>query len=163
MNTVLLTLFFLFVAVIILLSILGMRSRSGEATGLIDGKLARCPNKPNCVCSENTNDTRHYISPVLFPQNTDIDADLIVDLEAVIRSMGGKIHAGKADYLAATFSSAVFGFVDDLEIRIDRVHKMIHFRSASRVGHGDMDVNRKRVELFKKLCNKSLLAAGQSL
>ena len=55
----------------------------------------------------------------------------------------------KTDYLAATFTSSLFRFVDDLELRIDTGQKTIHLRSASRVGHGDGGVNRKRVEQLK--------------
>ena len=63
--------------------------------------------------------------------------------------MGGSIQAEETDYLAATFTSSVFRFVDDLELRIDADQKTIHLRSASRVGHGDGGANRKRVELLK--------------
>ena len=48
------------------------------------------------------------------------------------------------DYLHAEFRSALIGFVDDVEFLVD--DKVIHVRSASRVGYGDHDVNRKRVE-----------------
>ena len=33
--------------------------------------------------------------------------------------------------------------MDDFEIRIDSIQKVIHIRSASRVGHGDLGVNKK--------------------
>jgi len=65
--------------------------------------------------------------------------------------MGGIIQVEKDNYLAATFISSIFGFVDDLEIRIEPGQKTIHLRSASRVGRGDGGVNRKRVEQLKKL------------
>ena len=67
--------------------------------------------------------------------------------------MSGVIQAEKDNYFAATFASQVFGFVDDLEIRIDTDQKLIHLRSASRVGHGDGGANRKRVERLKSLFN----------
>jgi len=44
----------------------------------------------------------------------------------------------------------LFGFVDDLEIRIDAEVSVIHLRSASRVGKSDLGANRKRVEMIKK-------------
>jgi uncharacterized protein (DUF1499 family) len=50
-----------------------------------------------------------------------------------------------------TFASALFGFVDDLEIRIDAEVGSIHLRSASRVGKSDLGANRKRVEIIQKL------------
>ena len=75
-------------------------------------------------------------------------------LVATIKDMGGIFQHAKDNYIPATFSSSIFGFVDDLEIRIDTNQRVMHFRSASRVGYGDGGVNRKRVELFKKLYRK---------
>jgi len=68
--------------------------------------------------------------------------------------MGGNIQMESNGYLAASFSSAIFGFVDDFELRIDAQQKIIHVRSASRIGKSDMGVNNKRVELFKTLYYK---------
>ena len=75
--------------------------------------------------------------------------------------MGGDIQAEDDNYIAATFSSAIFGFVDDLEIRVDLTDKMIHIRSASRVGHGDAGVNEKRADFLKKLISEKF-AEGRS-
>jgi len=65
--------------------------------------------------------------------------------------MGGSIQAENDNYLAATFSSSIFRFVDDLEIRFDADRKMIHMRSASRVGYSDRGINKKRIERVKIL------------
>jgi len=75
----------------------------------------------------------------------------LTELKDVIQRMGGEIVDDQDAYLAATFSSGLFGFVDDLEIRVDRPAGLIHVRSASRVGHGDAGVNRKRVERLRSL------------
>jgi uncharacterized protein (DUF1499 family) len=40
----------------------------------------------------------------------------------------------------------VFGFVDDLELHLRPAEKLIAVRSAARLGHSDLGVNRKRVE-----------------
>lgn len=45
----------------------------------------------------------------------------------------------------AEFTSALFGFVDDVEFLIDDTAKVIHVRSASQVGYYDLGVNRQRV------------------
>jgi len=76
-------------------------------------------------------------------------AQILPRLKTIIREMGGSIQVEKADYLAATFTSSIFRFVDDLEFRIDTGQGMIHLRSASRVGRSDGGVNRKRVERLK--------------
>jgi len=43
----------------------------------------------------------------------------------------------------------VFRFVDDVEFHVDETAKLIHVRSASRVGHSDLGVNRRRVEAIR--------------
>jgi uncharacterized protein (DUF1499 family) len=53
-------------------------------------------------------------------------------------------------YMHFTFTSALFGFVDDVEFLFDEGKKTIHFRSASRVGHSDIGANRKRMNIIKK-------------
>ena len=133
--------------VIIAFFILGYMSQSGEAYGLVDGRLKQCPDTPNCVSSEFVSDSVHYIEPLVFSAGD--AAQILPRLKTIIREMGGSIQVEKADYLAATFTSSIFRFVDDLEIRIDTGQEMIHLRSASRVGRSDGGVNRKRVELLK--------------
>jgi uncharacterized protein (DUF1499 family) len=76
--------------------------------------------------------------------------------------MGGSFQAESDNYLASTFSSAIFGFVDDLEIRLDSTQNLIHIRSSSRVGYSDAGINRKRAGLFKALYNKKVSEAIQS-
>ena len=134
--------------VIIALFIFGLLSQSGEAHGLVEGRLQRCPDKPNCVSSEFVSDAKHYIEPLVY--SADEAERVRPRLKTIIYDMGGSIQMEETDYLAATFTSSVFRFVDDLELRIDADQQTIHLRSASRVGHGDGGANRKRVELLKK-------------
>ena len=134
--------------VIIALFILGLMSHSGQPHGLVEGRLKQCPDKPNCVSSEFESDPKHYIEPLVYSAG---EAERVMPrLKKIIVEMGGSIQAEETDYLAATFTSSMFRFVDDLELRIDAGQKTIHLRSASRVGHGDGGANRKRVELLKK-------------
>ena len=107
-------------------------SQSNEANGLVEGRLTQCPATPNCVCSEFMPDAVHYIEPLVISAGD--AAQILVRLKSIIREMGGSIQSEKAEYFAATFTSSIFRFVDDLEIRIDTGQKMIHIRSASRVG-----------------------------
>ena len=48
-------------------------------------------------------------------------------------------------YLAVVFRSALFRFPDDAEFYFDERNKLIHFRSASRLGREDLGVNRARM------------------
>jgi len=153
MKTAIITLIVIIVAVVVLFFILGLISKSGKAPGLIDGKLSQCPDKPNCVCSEQKT-ASHYIEPLVISEN--LNFDTVPALKNAIEEMGGRVEVASDNYIAATYSSALFGFIDDLEVRIDSMQKVMHIRSASRVGHSDMGVNRKRVELLKNLYIQSV-------
>jgi len=80
-------------------------------------------------------------------------------LVAAIHSMPrAKLVVAEDTFLHVEFKSALFSFVDDVEFLFDDEHKVIHVRSASRVGYYDFGVNRKRVEELRK----RFMAAGQS-
>jgi len=68
-----------------------------------------------------------------------------------VRAHGGAIQVQDGDYVHATFTSAVFRFIDDLELR--REGRIVHVRSASRVGHSDLGANRKRVAAIQLAFN----------
>lgn len=149
MKIVLIVIPALTLAAIVVLFVLGLMSQAGEAKGLVEGKLAKCPNKPNCICTGFEADATHYIDPITIPQG--ITSEVLTRLKISVRELAGSIQVENGNYLAATFTSSIFRFVDDLEIRIDSDQKMIHLRSASRVGYRDRGVNKKRVEQLKKL------------
>ena len=160
MKTALIIASLLMAAFVIYLFILGAMSRNGKAPGLIDGNLARCPDKPNCVCSEYDKDTRHYIPPIAIPEHG--AGHLLSDIKNTIIDMGGIIQVETDQYLAASFSSDLFGFVDDFEVRIDSSRHVIHVRSASRVGTSDLGVNRKRAKAFSTRITRMMTSMEQS-
>ncbi len=80
----------------------------------------------------------------------------IDEVQSVILEMGGKIVSRDQFYLAATFSSRLFGLVDDFEIRWAPESGLLHIRSESRTGYSDLGVNRKRVDEFKNRYNALL-------
>ena len=147
-SIVLLILFFLIVPVVYLF-ILGKKSETGEAPGLIENQLSRCPGTPNCVCSEYSDDVDHYIEPVREPVRglNGLTSDAIVK---TLEQLGGEVQTQTADYVSAIFVSELFGFVDDVELRIDHENAVIHLRSASRVGRSDLGANLQRVEKIKQ-------------
>lgn len=149
LKTAFVTVFLFVAAGLLLLVVLAALSRSGKPPGLVAGKLSMCPDKPNCVSSEQHNDVEHYLEPVTLQFATSPDSVTVI--KTVIVDMGGVIQEQHGEYIAAVFSSSVFGFVDDLEVRVDPRERLLHIRSASRVGYGDAGVNRKRIERFRKL------------
>ena len=52
-------------------------------------------------------------------------------------------------YIHVEARSRIFRFVDDVDFVLDVRESVIHVRSASRVGHGDLGVNRRRVEQIR--------------
>ncbi|MEA5578748.1 DUF1499 domain-containing protein [Anabaena sp. UHCC 0451] len=120
--------------------------------GVKDGKLAPCPPSPNCVCSQ-ASDSLHQIAPLSF---TSTPEQALSQLKSIIISLPRtKIIAETEFYLYAEFKTALMGFVDDVEFHLDRNSSIIHVRSASRLGYGDLGLNRQRIEKIRALFNQS--------
>ncbi|MCC5649986.1 DUF1499 domain-containing protein [Nostoc sp. XA013] len=118
--------------------------------GISNGKLAPCPNSPNCVSSQST-DAIHKIAPLTF---TSTPEEAIANLKEIIQSLPRtKIISESQDYLYAEFKSALLGFVDDVEFYLDRNANVIQVRSASRLGQSDLGVNRQRIETIRGKLN----------
>ncbi|MFS1512654.1 DUF1499 domain-containing protein [Chengkuizengella sp. SCS-71B] len=116
--------------------------------GVKDGKLAECPNSPNCV-STQTMDESKKLEPVPFTISNKKAMDKII--KVVEKMPRTKVVIQDNNYLHVTFTTKLFRFVDDVEFYLDEQEKVIHFRSASRMGYSDMGVNRKRmIEITKK-------------
>jgi len=111
--------------------------------GVKDGKLAPCPSSPNCVSSQSM-DKAHAIEPLSFIGSV---AGAHAALRTIILGMKrSNIITDTDNYIHAEFTSAIFRFVDDVEFWFDENAKVIHVRSASRIGHSDLGVNRERVD-----------------
>ena len=65
----------------------------------------------------------------------------------IINDMGGEIIKTSPGYIHAIFTSWLFKFVDDFEIKIN--DREVIIRSASRTGYYDFGVNRRRVEQLR--------------
>ncbi len=108
--------------------------------GLINGRLAPCPESPNCVSSFATDET-HRIEPLTAT---------LADVEQVLRGLDEANIIEVADgYLYAEFTSRIMGFVDDVEFQADPASGLINVRSASRLGYGDLGANRNRIESIR--------------
>ena len=118
-------------------------SQNRANAGLIDGKLRGCPQSPNCHSTE-----AHPETAIRFAPEGREKAWL--GLQQIITEQGGIISSVNDDYLWATFRSRLFGFVDDLEARVDEENHRIHLRSASRIGYSDFAANRRRVQRIQQ-------------
>jgi len=143
MKILLIILLTIFIGGLVYFFYLGFKSQSGTAPGIVDSKLTPCSDKPNCICTEYPNHKLHYTNALSHNQLN------IKNITNAIESTGGVISIREDNYIAATYTSSLFKYVDDFELRIDADNDLIHIRSASRVGHSDMGVNLKRIEKFK--------------
>ena len=147
MKTVLFSVAALVLLGFIVLIVMAIMSQKVPKTlGLKDGKLAPCPESPNCVCSEQvqSSDKKHFIQPI------QADKALWAKFKTIIQEQGAEIITDDGNYVHATFSTPVFHYVDDVELRFDEAAGLIHVRSASRMGRSDFGVNRARVEKLKQ-------------
>ena len=110
-------------------------------------ELAPCPFWPNCVSSRGDAAARHRIEP--FAVSGD-PAAAFVRLKALVEELPRtEIVTATEDYLHAVCRTPR-GFADDVEFRVHPEEGVIHVRSASRFGIGDMGVNRERVEALRQ-------------
>jgi uncharacterized protein (DUF1499 family) len=131
---------------ILLLYVLSFSARRPTNLGVKDGKLAPCPTSPNCVCTQ-AEDAGHRIEPIPFSGSS---AEALAKLKQALATLPRtQIVTESADYLHVECTSLIFRFVDDVEFWIDAPNQVIHARSASRVGHGDLGANRNRMTAIR--------------
>ncbi|CAA0081982.1 Uncharacterised protein [BD1-7 clade bacterium] len=147
-RIIILVIIVLVILMVIGLFYVGHQSRQ-MATPSLAASLPECPPTPNCVSSLVGADDSHFIAPVTISDYT--PADVIPAASSVIKEMGGQITESSENGLIVTFTSGLLGFVDDMQVRLDPTHQHLEVYSASRVGHSDLGVNRKRVERFRAL------------
>jgi len=115
--------------------------------GVTNAKFSPCSQKPNSVSTQTTQDIKK-VDPLAF------NGTLEETYELILKSLKGlkknDIVTKESNYLHVTFTSKLFKFVDDVEFYFDEKAKLIHFKSASRVGYSDMGVNKKRYLKFKE-------------
>ncbi len=108
--------------------------------------FAPCPDKPNCVSTKDSTE-QAKIAPIKFTGTADAAKAHLK--EVVLGMKGARLVEEDGNYLRFEFTSGFFRFVDDVEFVLEE--GVIHFRSASRTGHSDFGVNRKRMESIRSL------------
>ncbi len=124
-----------------------MTATNPPAAGLTPRHLRSCPPSPNCVCSDAA-DAHHIKALVLCAEPEVVWQALGKAIAALPRA---RVVTLTEDYLHAECRSALFRFIDDLELELRAHDNRIAVRSASRLGYWDMGVNRKRVEHLRRL------------
>jgi len=142
----------------LLAGILALSSCAGvPRTGLSDGKFLPCPSSPNCVSSMAAA-PEGFAEPIDYSGLTRETArgklTAILDSENDCRIVEEKETGDGSIYIHAEFRSKFFRFVDDAEFLFPENTRVIHVKSASRVGYSDMGVNRKRIERLRSRFSK---------
>lgn len=122
-------------------------SSNEVTTGIVDGRLSPCPRSPNCVSSDAT-DEKHRIEPYRLkapPQQVWHGLQDVLAAEPRTR-----VIAVDERYMHVEVESAIMRFVDDAEFLLIVDEQIIAVRSASRIGYGDLGVNRKRIERIRQ-------------
>lgn len=111
-------------------------------------RFAPCPAAPNCVSSRAADETRR-VEPIAFGGATD---DAWCRLRRAVSSLPRTVIVeDDGHHLRAECRTALFRFVDDLEVEIDEDRVAFDVRSASRTGWWDLGCNRRRVERLRRL------------
>ena len=107
--------------------------------------LPPCPDTPNCVSSVHPEKARR-VPPLDGGESRE---QALQRLEAVLGKMPRVDWERTADNrIEAEFTSLLFRFVDDVTLVVDPDGR-VDVRSASRTGHWDLGVNRRRVERLR--------------
>lgn len=113
----------------------------------MENKLKPCPDSPNCVSTQSTQAAKKR-APLPFSGDP---TEALKQLQAIVEAMPRtKLVTAKDNYLHFTFKTWPIPFIDDVEFLLDAEAKVIHYRSASRVGYSDMGVNSKRMAKIAK-------------
>lgn len=113
--------------------------------GVKDGRLADCPQSPNCV-STQTNQTDKKMNPLRFSKDLETTKRLVK--EVLNQMERTTIESESENYLHSIVRTKWIKFKDDVEFYFDEEARTVHFRSASRVGYSDFGVNKKRMKEF---------------
>lgn len=144
----------LVIALLILLNLVGPLKGSSSSDFPDDfqpdesNPLPACPGSPNCVRL-----SIHY--------NTSSNT-LFTAIRNVLEEMGASEIEPDSQSLQfnSVFVIPLFGFLDDMKIELTDQNNsnssVLHLLSQSRVGHGDLGVNRRRVSKFLKLLESNL-------
>ncbi len=132
-----------------------LKGRPPSEPGLREGKLKPPSPTPNSVSSQAARwPEGEYavkyatIEPLSFTQDSALAMNRLRDVLA--GWPGARIVENNPDYIAVQFETRWLRFVDDAEFLLDSGARVIHVRSASRLGRKDFGANRARIEAIRR-------------
>ena len=131
-----------------------LKGRPPAEPGLREGKL-KPPSRRNSVSSqaEQWPEGEHAskyaaIEPLAFTQDSALAMNRL--REVLANWPGARIVESTPDYLSVQFETRWLHFIDDAEFLLDPGARVIHVRSASRLGRKDFGANRARIEAIRR-------------
>ena len=130
-----------------------LRGKMPSDLGLHDGLLKPPSTTPNSVSSQAALHPAHpmreqaAIAPLAL--RTDGPATLARIKAIVSTTPGATVVTSAPGYLYAQFETRFMKYVDDVEFWFDPKANLVQVRSASRVGRGDLNANRQRIEAIR--------------
>jgi uncharacterized protein (DUF1499 family) len=121
--------------------------------GVVNGRLKPPSRTENSVSSQAGLYPDHpmkayaEIAPIEFAGEGRAAVDRIRRI--VETTEGACIVRAEPGYLYAQFQTRWLKFVDDAEFLADESARVVHVRSAARIGRGDLGVNRARIEAIR--------------
>ena len=129
----------------IIILMMGLNLKTPSSIGVVEGQLAALPDTPNAVSSQ-TNDLTKQVLP--FPFKGDL-AQTKAKILAIVKEMNGTTLITETNnYIHIVYETEVMKYRDDVEFYFDSENKVVHFRSASRIGYSDKGLNKQRYELI---------------
>lgn len=112
-----------------------------------EGRLAPLPSAPHAVGSQAPEGDKKAIAPLKV---TGDKGTYMARLASVVADMpGATIVKQDARYVYAEFTTAIMGFVDDVEFAMQADGQRVDVRSSSRIGYYDFNANRDRIEAVR--------------
>ena len=121
--------------------------------GLRNGQLKAPSRTNNSVSSQAALHPNHPLRAkadiAALPMTGDAAATM-ARLQTVVTAMpGARIIKVEPAYLYAQFTTRWMKYTDDVEFALDEPARLVHVRSASRLGQEDFNANRSRVEAIR--------------
>lgn len=111
--------------------------------GVNNGKLAKMPSSPNAVSSQAKTEEKQ-VAPLSYIEDKSKSK---LKIESIIGEyQSAEIITNTENYIHVVFSTSKMRFKDDVEFYFDDENKVVHYRSASRIGYSDMGMNRARYD-----------------
>ncbi len=131
-----------------------LKGRPPAEPGLREGKLKPPSRTQNSVSSqasmwpEGEYAVKYAaIEPLAFTQDSALAMNRLRDVLAGWPS--ARIIENTPEYVSVQFETRWLRFVDDAEFLLDPAARVIHVRSASRLGRKDFGANRARIEAIR--------------